>query len=437
MLFMDTTPAPTTYTARVVVRHAATCKDKARGSDWRKCKCRKSLLVYDGGGSGGNRHISAKTRSWEKAEEEKQKWLDRFDPEKQELKRLRAEKERKQVRIEDAVALYLADMAARLGDNGTCAMARSLLGDVDPTTKAVRSDGHLFRWLATLPREQRPAYIAEITPAHLTAWRASWKFGDLTAANRWGMVKGFLSFCESQGWIADNPARRLKRPSVDRGNRTAIFSDEQYSSILDAVSISDPENVPAATRKAWQHRLTAFVELLRWSGMALVDATQWRPDSVDADGVLRYRRQKTGELATVPLPERLLILPRGGPLGNGATEAAPFPTTSNLTSDCRKWQHRLDRLFELAGITEVRTERGTTRKPHPHMLRDSFAVWHLRHGAQIRTVAKMLGHSNTRTTEKSYLPWCSELEAAHLADARQSLAAATPKPRNRRLVSIR
>ena len=437
MLRIDTTSAPTTYTAHVIVRHGATCKDKARGSDWRKCKCRKSLLVYDGGGSGGNRYISAKTRSWEKAEEEKQKWLDRFDPEKQELKRLRDEKERKQVRIEDAVALYLADMAARLGDNGTCAMARSLLGDVDPTTKAVRSDGHLFRWLATLPREQRPAYIAEITPAHLTAWRASWKFGDLTAANRWGMVKGFLSFCESQGWIADNPARRLKRPSVDRGNRTAIFSDEQYSSILDAVSISDPENVPAATRKAWQHRLTAFVELLRWSGMALVDATQWRPDSVDADGVLRYRRQKTGELATVPLPERLLILLRGVPLENGATEAQPFRTTSNLTSDCRKWQHRLDRLFELAGITEVRTERGTTRKPHPHMLRDSFAVWHLRHGAQIRTVAKMLGHSNTRTTEKSYLPWCSELEAAHLADARQSLAAATPKPRNRRLVSIR
>ena len=437
MLFMDTTPAPTTYTARVVVRHAATCKDKARGSDWRKCKCRKSLLVYDGGGSGGNRYVSAKTRSWDKAETFKQEWLDRFDPEKQELKQLRAEKERAQVRVEDAVCLYIQDMAARLGDNGTCAMARSLFGNVDPETKAVVSDGHLFRWLATLPLAQRPTYIADISPAHLTAWRASWKFGDLTAANRWGMVKGFLSFCESQGWVPDNPARKLKRPSVDRGNRTSIFSDEQYAAILDAVSISDPENVPAVTRKAWQQRLTTFVELLRWSGMALVDAVQWRPESVDAHGVLRYRRQKTGELATVPLPEHLLVLLRGVPLENGATESQPFRMTSNLTSDCRRWQHRLDRLFELAGINEVRTERGTTRKPHPHMLRDSFAVWHLRHGAQIRTVAKMLGHSNTRTTEKSYLPWCSELEAAHLADARQSLAAATPKPRNRRLVSIR
>src|SRR2546428_13832922 len=68
MLFMDTTPAPTTYTARVVVRHAATCKDKAKGSAWRKCKCRKSLLVYDGGGSGGERYVRAKNRSWGKGE---------------------------------------------------------------------------------------------------------------------------------------------------------------------------------------------------------------------------------------------------------------------------------------------------------------------------------------------------------------------------------
>src|SRR5437879_13118941 len=167
MLCMDSPTVPTTYTARVVVRHAATCKDKARGSDWRKCKCGKSLLVYDGGGSGGNRYISAKTRSWEKAEEEKQKWLDRFDPEKQELKRLRAEKERKQVRIEDAVALYLADMAARLGDNGTVAMARSLFGNVDQT-KTVVSDGHLFRWLAAIPMAQRPVHVADVATAHLT-----------------------------------------------------------------------------------------------------------------------------------------------------------------------------------------------------------------------------------------------------------------------------
>src|SRR5438132_4145998 len=119
---MDTPTAPITRTAKVVVRHSAKCTDRDRGGEWRRCRCPKSILVYEGGGSGSNRLISAKTRSWEQAERFAQEWRDAFDPEKQELKRLRSEKERQQVRIEDAVALYLADMIARLGDNGTVAM---------------------------------------------------------------------------------------------------------------------------------------------------------------------------------------------------------------------------------------------------------------------------------------------------------------------------
>ena len=96
-------------------------------------------------------------------------------------------------------------------------------------------------------------------------------------------------------------------------------------------------------------------------------------------------------------------------------------------SDTVTWRKRLFVVFKLAGITSARTELGTTRKPHPHMLRDTFAVWHLRHGARLHTVAKMLGHSRTVTTERAYLPWVKELEEAHIADARKSLAHAKPK----------
>ena len=129
-----------------------------------------------------------------------QEWLDSFDPEKQELKRFRAA-ENEQVRIEDAVALYCADMVARLGDNGTVGMARSLLGHIDPKTKAINKNGHLFDWLDSLPSGQRPTYVSEFTSAHITAWRASWKFGDYTGSQHQGMVKGFFNFCETQGWI--------------------------------------------------------------------------------------------------------------------------------------------------------------------------------------------------------------------------------------------
>jgi integrase len=398
------------------------------------------IVYYDGitrnkHGKLTNYTRSAKTRSWEKAEKAAQEWIDSFDPEKQELKRLRAAKERQQVTIEEAVALFCADMIARLGDSGTVAMARSLFGHINPETKRVTKSGHLFEWLDR--QVPRPTLIGEITSAHLTAWRASWDFGDLTARQRWSMVKGFFSFCEVQGWLDDSPARKLKPLLAAKGNRTAIFTDNQYSTILDSVYAYDPENVPLATRKAWQQRLLTFMELMRWSGMDLTDAVQYRPESIDKDGVLRYRRQKTKQLATIPLPEHLIVLLRDIPLERDSVgRSQPFRQTDcTVTSDTRTWARRLESLFALAGITEVLTDQ-RTRTPHAKMLRDTFAVWHLRHGAKLHTVAKMLGHSKTATTEQAYLPWVKELEEAHIDDARKSLAHASPKAKGNRVIKM-
>jgi hypothetical protein len=78
-------PAPVSFCARtvkVIVRHSEDCKDRDRGGDWRKCRCPKALLVYEGQGSGTNRRVSAKTRSWEQAERRAQELRDLWDPEK-------------------------------------------------------------------------------------------------------------------------------------------------------------------------------------------------------------------------------------------------------------------------------------------------------------------------------------------------------------------
>jgi site-specific recombinase XerD len=182
-------------------------------------------------------------------------------------------------------------------------------------------------------------------------------------------VKGFFNFCETQGWIADSPAPKLRNIVVAKGNRTAIFTDQQYSQILKAIPLSTPENVPEITRQAWQRRLVTFTELLRCSGMAPVDAVR--------------------------------------------------SMSSTLFSDTRKWAHRYDALFRLAGITEVKTDH-RVRRPHPYTFRDTFAVWYLTHGASLFTVSRMLGHSKTETTERAYLPWVREMQQHHIDDARKA-----------------
>lgn len=132
---------PTMRTVKVQVRHSPDCKDRDKGVDWKRCRCPKILRIYEGGGSGANKRAAAKTRSWEEAERQAQDLRDSWDPVKQELKKLKAEKESKQVTMEEAVALHIANKIADLGDNGTVNVVCSMLGRVDQETKKVLSTG--------------------------------------------------------------------------------------------------------------------------------------------------------------------------------------------------------------------------------------------------------------------------------------------------------
>jgi hypothetical protein len=77
----------------------AAVRIKDKGNDWQKCKCVKTMLLYDGAKPEGQRQWkqSTKWRVWEEAEQVRREWLDSFDPTKFELKRLRLEKELKTV----------------------------------------------------------------------------------------------------------------------------------------------------------------------------------------------------------------------------------------------------------------------------------------------------------------------------------------------------
>src|SRR5262249_3562935 len=142
--------------------------------------------------------------------------------------------------------------------------------------------------------------------------------------------------------------------------------------------------------------LHTFLELCRWGALALVDAVLFDKRSVDNTGVLRYRRKKSGTLATIKLPEDLQVLIRSLPNGQ------PFRDTKlTLDADIGRLRDRSKKFFEKAGVTSEKPDVGM-RPPHPHMLRDTCAVWLLRQGMGIHGVAKVLGHSNPAITAKHY-----------------------------------
>jgi hypothetical protein len=77
-----------TTTISVFTRHSPECP-KRDNPQWKRCNCRKSLYIYEGGKV---KYISAKTRSWESAEKIAQQERDARDPVKQELQKI-AERE--------------------------------------------------------------------------------------------------------------------------------------------------------------------------------------------------------------------------------------------------------------------------------------------------------------------------------------------------------
>jgi integrase/recombinase XerD len=146
----------------------------------------------------------------------------------------------------------------------------------------------------------------------------------------------------------------------------------------------------------------ALVQLMRHSGLAIRDAVTIARHEIQRDGKKKLvrvttARQKTGTHVSVPIrpdiADEILAIANGNEY--------LFWTGSGLeTSAVTNWQHDLRALF--------RSAFGKDTAFTPHCLRDTAAVGWLTDGIPLVEVAKLLGHSSYKTTEKSYSPWVKE-----------------------------
>lgn len=124
---------------------------------------------------------------------------------------------------------------------------------------------------------------------------------------------------------------------------------------------------------------------------------QWK-HIIDTEkmSILDFTMQKTGHRLRVPISSRVRKI-------MGERED---PDERVVKIPYQSLDYALDVLAERAGISQ---------KVHFHMLRHTFAVLQLAHGADIYTVSKMLGHRTILTTEKFYAKVLDEtfLEAAN------------------------
>jgi integrase len=229
--------------------------------------------------------------------------------------------------------------------------------------------------------------------------------------------------------IPTDPSAAIDRVKDDGYWGNIPFTDEQYSAILSNADWYVDERVRDGERQVYCRRMRAFVELLRWTGMDIIDAVQLQPtQQIDSEGVLRYRRKKTGALAVIPLQPRHVELFRSIPAAPDSIPGMPFRYRGNaLKSDGHNWGRRCAKLFELADIKIVSLRladgRLLEKGPNAKAFRHTFAVWALSTARmRLEVVSKMLGHKLVTTTEKHYLPWVQERDRGLIQEVREALA---------------
>jgi integrase/recombinase XerD len=158
--------------------------------------------------------------------------------------------------------------------------------------------------------------------------------------------------------------------------------------------------VPSQTHEYWVKRVRGLFQLMRWSGLAIMDALTLRRDElIDRNGHYRVvtSRQKTGTDVSVVIPpnvaEELLAVP------NDNTTYFFWSGQGSPKSITGNWGKR----FIVPAFDEAKIPRNGHMLAH--RLRDTLAVDLLEKGVPLEDVSKLLGHTNIKTTERHYAAW--------------------------------
>jgi hypothetical protein len=326
----------------VYVRHPDKCAKRDQGPSYKRCKCPK-WFYGDIPGKGPRSRISAKTRSWEKAERAEQK-LEAGEPVPE------VRKEDTRVTIAAAVDEYIKAAKDRgIPDDTLLKKTRTFKVTRREEQKITKANTRkLSPSLLGWSKERGYKYIEELGTRELTQWRTTWNMEALAKYKRQGMVCGFFYFCMRQGWTKSNPMLDVGAIKV-KNRPTDYFTRTEFDSVVHATYIYRGSRWGEDDVR-FGERLRALTLLMRWSGLAIRDAVTLRRDRLAADDSIFLYRAKTGHPVRVLLPHDVAEALRNVPPGNAPHPEFFFWSGSGLKKTAvADWQRSYRKLFALAG----------------------------------------------------------------------------------------
>ncbi len=254
----------------------------------------------------------------------------------------------------------------------------------DHTLAAYRSDLRGFaRWLAARGGSLSSARRDQVL-AYLGA-RMEEGARPRTSARLLSSLRRFYRYLVREGGLEEDPTARIDSPRLAR-DLPGTLTEAEVEALLDAPDLSDPLGLRDRT----------MLEFLYATGLRVSELVTLVLPQVNLNqGVVRVTG-KGGKERLVPLGEEALhwlsrYLREGRPelVAPGRTDAL-FPSRRGRFMTRQTFWHAIRRHARRAGIE---------RHLSPHTLRHSFATHLLNHGADLRVVQMLLGHTSLSTTQ--------------------------------------
>ena len=217
------------------------------------------------------------------------------------------------------------------------------------------------------------------------AWRLELGFAKSSSARVLSCLRRFYAYLLDKTLIEQDPCVLLSSPKLPKYLPSAL-TESEVTNLLNAPNIGDP----------LECRDQAMLELLYATGLRVSELVGLTLEQMSLQQGLVRVVGKGGKERLVPMGEiainalqTFFSSSRGILLGPKVSDVV-FPSKRGQMMTRQTFWHRIKHYAIRAGITSELS---------PHTLRHAFATHLLNHGADLRVVQLLLGHTSLSTTQ--------------------------------------
>jgi site-specific recombinase XerD len=312
--------------------------------------------------------------------------------------RLELEPEDLGITIADAITQFFAEQESRGAAVSSIKSFRKFLNGA-PNRRKCKDPSKFSPTLLEFAANEGIEYLLECSTDFVAGFRQAWRVNKYTNQKQTERMKSFFEFAVSRKWITENPAAPLQPPvGTDNDVPVIPFTKQQFAAIIKSCASNE--------------YLKTFILVMRYSGLATVDAVSLTPDRLEGNH-LKLRRTKTKGWVKVLLPPQIANRLRSLPLQQCGFWFWNKQLGSRHETATGNMRRMLRPIFGPEGANIVlRDEEGNPildrhgkqRYGHPYQLRHTFVRDQLEKGATLERIAELLGNTY-KIVEKHYSAW--------------------------------